>query len=122
MKTKVKENTSIKKLAKNAKILKVIEQAIAEKKGEKYLLLDLRKIEEAVADYFIICQASSHIQIQAITEEITRQVKEQCSETPYRRDGKSGQNWIILDYFNVVVHVMRPDIRAFYKLEEMWNE
>ena len=76
------------RLAKNSKIIKAIIQAIQEKKGEKIISLDLRKIPEAVADFFIVCEAGSTTQIRAIADFIEREVKEKCNESPYMHEGR----------------------------------
>ena len=70
--------STIKKLTKNSKIFKSIIQAIQEKKGENIISLDLRKIPEAVSDFFIICEASNNNQLRAIADNIEKEVKEQC--------------------------------------------
>src|SRR5436305_1053752 len=110
------------RLAKNSRIIKAIIHAIQEKKGEKIVSLDLRKIPEAVADFFIICQASNNIQLKAIADFIEDTVKEKCNENPYKHEGRQAQQWILIDYVNVVVHVMLPEPRKFYQLEEMWSD
>ena len=110
------------RLAKNSKILKTIIQAIQDEKGENIISLDLRKINEAVADFFIVCQASSTIQVRAIADSIETEVKEKCDESPYKHEGKQVLQWVIIDYINVVVHIMLPETRGFYKLEEMWSD
>lgn len=110
------------RLNKNSKIFKTIIKAIQEKKGENIVSLDLRKIHEAVADFFIICQASNQPQIRAITDSIEEEVKKKCGESPYHYEGKQNMHWVILDYVNVVVHIMMPEQRKFYKLEEMWSD
>ena len=110
------------RLAKNSKIIKVIIQAIQEKKGEKIISLDLRKIQEAVADFFIVCEAGSTTQVRAIADFIETEVKEKCGEIPYKHEGRQVLQWVIIDYINVVVHIMLPDSRRFYKLEEMWSD
>lgn len=116
-----KPNKSV-RLAKNSKIIKAIIQAIQEKKGEKIISLDLRKIHEAVADFFIVCEAGSTTQVRAITDFIETEVKEKCGEIPYMHEGRQVLQWVIIDYINVVVHIMLPDSRRFYKLEEMWSD
>ena len=110
------------RLAKNAKILKTIIQAIQEKKGEKIISLDLRKIHEAVADFFIVCEAGSTTQVRAIADFVETEVKHKCGELPYKHEGKQVLQWVIIDYINVVVHIMLPEARRFYKLEEMWSD
>src|SRR6516164_8681318 len=110
------------RLTKNAKILKTITQSIQEKKGENIISLDLRKIHEAVADFFIICEAVSHTKIKAIADFIEVEVKKKCGELPYRHEGRQALKWVLIDYVNVVVHIMLPESRKFYKLEEMWSD
>ena len=110
------------RLTGNSKIIKTIIAAIREKKGEHIISLDLRKIHEAVADYFIICEAGNQPQIRAIAENVEEQVKEQCQERPFHHEGYKNLQWVLIDYVNVVVHVMLPETRKFYKLEEMWSD
>jgi ribosome-associated protein len=110
------------RLTKSSKIFKKITQSIQEKKGEKLISLDLRKIHEAVADFFIICEASSHTQIKAIADFIEVEVKNKCGESPYRHEGIQALQWVIIDYINIVVHIMLPETRRFYRLEEMWSD
>lgn len=110
------------RLTKNSKIIKTIISAIQSKKGENIVSLDLRKIPEAVADFFIICEANNPPQIKAIAENVEDQVKEKCKENPYHHEGYTGMKWVLIDYVNVVVHIMQPESRRFYKLEEMWSD
>jgi ribosome-associated protein len=117
-----RKKSNIIRVTRNSKIFKTIIHAIQEKKGEKIVSLDLRKIPEAVADFFIICQASNNTQLRAIADFIETDVKEKCLETAYKHEGRQGQQWILIDYVNVVVHVMLPEPRRFYQLEEMWSD
>jgi ribosome-associated protein len=110
------------RLTRNSKIIKTIIAAIQEKKGNNIISLDLKKIKEAVADFFIICEAGSQPQIRAISENVEDSVKENCGENPYHHEGFQKLHWVLIDYVNVVVHVMQPEARKFYKLEEMWND
>lgn len=110
------------RLTKNSKFFKTIIQAIQEKKGENIVSLDLRKIPEAVADFFIICEASSNTQVKAIADFVEVHVKKLTNELPYRHEGQQVAQWILIDYVNVVVHVMQPETRKFYKLEDMWSD
>lgn len=84
--------------------------------------LDLRKIPEASADFFIVCQASSSPQIRAISDFIEDQVKLACGEIPYKHEGRQAMQWVLIDYIDIVVHVMHPEARKFYKLEDMWSD
>jgi ribosome-associated protein len=119
--TNRKKKTSV-RLNKSSKIIKTIVKAIRDKKAENIISLDLRKIKEAVADFFIICEASNPQQVRAIAENVEHQVQNICDEKPYHHEGYQKMNWILVDYVNVVVHVMLSDTRKFYKLEEMWSD
>jgi ribosome-associated protein len=113
---------TVARLNRNSKLFKTILKAIQAKKGEEIVSLDLRKIPEAVADFFIICQASSNTQVRAIADHVEQQVKEQCGELPYRHEGLTAANWVLVDYVNIVVHIFQPETRRFYRLEEMWSD
>lgn len=119
---KSRKKNSLTRLTRSSKIFKAIIHAIHEKKGENVLSLDLRKIPEAVADFFIICQASNPTQLKAIADFIEYDVKEKTGETVYKHEGRQSLQWILIDYVNVVVHVMLPEPRKFYQLEEMWSD
>jgi ribosome-associated protein len=110
------------RLTRNSKIIKTIIAAIQEKKGENIISMDLRKINEAVADFFIICEAGNQPQIRAIAENVEAKVSEKCDEKPYHHEGYQNLHWVLIDYVNVVVHVMLTEDRKFYKLEEMWSD
>lgn len=101
-------------------LFQTIIEAIQSKKGEQITSLDLTKIEEAVADFFILCEADSDIQIKAIAEHVQEKVREVCKEKPY--DVALGQEWTLLDYINVVVHIFKPEERKFYDLENLWMD
>ncbi|WP_447641091.1 MULTISPECIES: ribosome silencing factor [Chitinophagaceae] len=113
---------SSRKLSKSSKLYKTILRAIEDKKGENILSLDLRKIEAASADFFIVCEATSTPQIRAICENIEKEVKDTCDEAPYRHEGLENLEWVIIDYINIVIHIMQPEIRKYYRLEEMWSD
>ena len=125
MTSKTEEKATQKKfarLSKSSKILKVIIEAIQDKKGEHIITLDLRKINEAVSDFFIVCEASSTTQVKAIADWVEVSAKKECGEIPYKHEGHSAAQWILIDYVNVVVHVFLSETRKFYKLEEMWSD
>ena len=117
-----RKKSSQTRLTRNSKLFKTIIHAIHEKKGEKAISLDLRKIPEAVTDFFIICEATNSTQLRAIADSVEELVKKICGELPYKHDGRQSEQWILIDYVNVVVHVMLPEPRKFYQLEEMWSD
>jgi len=119
---KSRKKSSQTRLTRNSKIFKTIIHAIQEKKGEHIISLDLRKIPEAVADFFVICQANNNNQLRAIADSIEEEVSLQCNERPFKHEGRQAEQWILIDFVNVVVHIMLPEPRKFYQLEELWSD
>ncbi|MBS1733006.1 MAG: ribosome silencing factor [Bacteroidetes bacterium] len=117
-----RKKSSLTRLTRNSKIFKTIIHAIQEKKGEAIVSLDLRKIPEAVADFFIICQANNNNQLKAIADFIEEEVRIKCEERPYKHEGRQAEQWILIDFVNIVVHIMLPEPRKFYRLEELWSD
>ncbi len=107
-------------LTRNSKLFKSILKAVKEKKAENIVSLDLKKIDEAVADFFILCEAQSHIQLKAIADNVEKIVKEECGEAPYHVE--RGDMWTLVDYVNVVVHIFQHEHRKFYNLESLWGD
>jgi ribosome-associated protein len=105
-------------MSRDSELFQTVLKAIQEKKGEKIVSLDLRKIEEAVADFFILCEAQSHIQVKAIAQHVVEEVEKYCDEKPYHVE--SGAEWTLVDFVNVVVHVFKSEERRFYDLEGLW--
>jgi ribosome-associated protein len=117
-----RKRKSVARLTRNSKIFKTIIHAIQEKKGQDIVSLDLRKIPEAVADFFVICEAGSSTQVKAIADSIEQEVRAACDELPYKHEGTQALQWVLIDYVNVVIHIMLPETRRFYKLEDMWSD
>ena len=120
--TEIKRRTSSAKISKNSKVFKTIIEAIKDKKGIDILSLDLRKINEAVADFFIVCSADNTIQLKAIIDSIEDKMLHVCGEKPYHQEGVKNSQWILIDYVNIVVHVMHTQSRNFYRLEDLWSD
>lgn len=108
------------RLTRNSKLFKVIIKAILDKKGEEVISLDLKKIDEAVADYFVLCEAQSNIQMKAIADNIIEEVQKECGERPFHKE--YGDSWTLVDYVNVVVHIFQHEQRLFYNLESLWED
>ena len=117
-----RKKSGVTRLTRTSKIFKAIIHSIQEKKGEKIVSLDLRKIPEAVADFFIICEATNNIQLKAIADFVEVDVKKKCGEPPYKHEGFKSEHWILIDYVTIVVHIMLPEPRKFYQLEELWSD
>jgi ribosome-associated protein len=101
---------------------KMVIDTILDKKGHEVLELDLTNLTDAVADFFIVCHGDSHTQVNAIADAIYKKVKDELNLTPKGQEGKANAEWIILDYFDVVVHIFYKETREYYQLEELWSD
>jgi ribosome-associated protein len=104
------------------KLSGTIVKGMQEKKAVDIVLMDLRKVKNAVADFFIICSGNSDKQLDAIADSIDEHVYKDLNENPWHVEGKNNKEWMILDYTNVVAHIFRKDRRSFYALEKLWGD
>ena len=93
-----------------------------EKKALDITIIDLQGLRNSIADYFIICSGNSGTQVDAITDSIEKEVFKLTSENPWHKEGKQNNEWVLLDYVNVVVHVFIQERRKFYGLEALWGD
>lgn len=100
----------------------LIVDAIQDIKGKNILKLDLRSLDDAPADYFIICEGDSSTQINAIAGNIQKRTKTEIGQRALHREGLNSTTWVLVDYFNTIVHVFHPESREFYALEELWGD
>ncbi|MCZ2337618.1 MAG: ribosome silencing factor [Chitinophagales bacterium] len=96
--------------------------AIQDIKGKNILKLDLRDVDDAPSDFFIICEGDSTTQIKAISDNIFRRTKEELGVHANHVEGIVGAKWILVDFFDTVVHVFHPELRVFYDIEELWGD
>ncbi len=100
----------------------LIIDAIQDIKGKKIVKLDLRKVNDAQADFFVIAEGESNVQVRAMADSIYRKVKEELHTTPDRIEGGLQSTWVVLDYFYTVVHLFVQETRYFYQLEDLWSD
>ncbi|MEJ8597728.1 ribosome silencing factor [Riemerella anatipestifer] len=103
-------------------LIDTIIKAIQDTKGEDIQVLNLTKIENAVADYFIICSGNSNTQVSAIAGNIEKTVRNELRERPWHTEGAENALWVLVDYVSVVVHVFQKHIREYYEIEELWGD
>lgn len=111
-----------KKGVDSEKLWGAIVKGMQEKKASDIVVMDLRKVRNAVADFFVICSGNSDKQLEAITDSIDEEVYKAMKEKPWHLEGKNNKEWMILDYITVVTHVFRKDRREFYALEKLWGD
>lgn len=102
--------------------LRVIADAILDKKGQDVVSIDLRSIGSSIADFFVVCNASSTTAVSAIADNIIKEAREQLGMKPLRTQGMENNFWIILDYGHIVIHVFLTEYREFYRLEDLWAD
>ena len=84
--------------------------------------MNLSKIKNSVADYFVICTGNSGTQLDAIYESIDEQVCKVFKESPWYSEGRENKEWVLLDYINVVAHIFQKEKRTFFSLETLWAD
>jgi ribosome-associated protein len=94
--------------------------AIADKKGEDILLLDIREVS-LITDYFILCSGTSERQLKAILEGIEQVAKKGYGLQPWHVEGDASNGWVLLDYGDIVIHIFAPQQRSYYDLESLWK-
>ncbi|MEL6863697.1 MAG: ribosome silencing factor [Bacteroidota bacterium] len=100
----------------------LIVDSIQDIKGKQIVKLDLRHLDDAPTDFFIICEGDSNTQVKAIADNIYQRMKKEGSTLPFHFEGQRNAQWILLDYFSTVVHVFYRETRAFYELEDLWSD
>ena len=101
--------------------LRLIADAIIDKKGQDVVSLDLRKMDGAITDFFVVCDGSNTTQVGAIAVNIAEKMQEE-GHTLWRSQGEGNNFWIIQDYGNIVVHIFLKEYREFYRLEDLWAD
>ena len=100
----------------------VVVKGMQEKKALDIVLMDLRQVNNAIADFFVICSGTSDTHIEGVSDSIDKEVSQLNGESPWHREGINNKTWVLLDYVDVVVHIFNRENRSFYKLEELWGD
>lgn len=111
-----------KKIISKVDLKDAIIKGMQEKKGNQIKVLDLRKLKSSMADYFIICHASSDKQVSAIADSVEEFSRKLAGEKPLHIEGFESAEWILMDYFDIVVHIFQEEKREFYAIEELWGD
>jgi ribosome-associated protein len=114
----MKEDHSLKIKA----LVDVIVKGMQEKKAENITVIDLRDIDNSVCDYFVISNANSNTQVNAIADSVQKETIEVLGDKAWHKEGTDSSEWILMDYVNVVAHIFQTPVRDFYALEELWGD
>ena len=109
-------------MTETKRLVETITKGIQEKKGSKIVVADLNGVDGAIANYFVICQGNSPTQIEAIAESIGETVRKELKEKPTHVVGLGLNQWVAIDFVDVMVHVFLPEMRTFYDLEHLWAD
>ena len=113
-KTKIKDNSDI--------LAELVVKGMQDKKASEICVIDLKSLNNAVSDYFVISSANSDTQLDAIARAVEEEVFKIMQQNPWQSEGRTNKEWILLDYVDVVVHIFLKDKREFYALEELWGD
>lgn len=104
------------------KLSQLIVKGMQEKKAIDIRVLDLRKINNSVADFFIVCSGNSDTHLTGIAESIEEEVYKISTQKPWNKEGQNNKSWVLLDYVDVVTHIFSKDSRIFYRIEDLWAD
>lgn len=111
------------KQKKEAKILaEIAVKAIQSKKGRQITMIDFDGVEGSLFEYYVLCTANSPSHVDALADETERQIKEITGISPRRVEGLQNCQWVLLDYFDVVIHIFLAETRELYNIEAMWKD
>ena len=111
-----------KKVDKTNILLKHIINIMQNAKGKEIISLDLRKIESSICKYFIICTGTSSTHVNSIEGKIKKMISQNLGEKPYNTEGSKTGEWILMDYYEIIIHIFQEKTREFYNIEDLWGD
>jgi ribosome-associated protein len=112
----------VKKLDDTQLLVDVIIKGLQDVKGEDIVSIDMRKLDNAVTAYFVICTGNSNTHVAALGSAVEREVRKTLKDRAWHTEGYRNAEWVLLDYINVVVHIFQKEQRDFYNLEGLWAD
>jgi ribosome-associated protein len=115
----------MKKISRKAETEKLVDEIVnglLEKKGKNIVTLDLREIDNAVTDFYVVCSGDSNTQVNALAGSVEEEVKKALKDRPWHVEGTSNGEWVLMDYINVVVHIFLRGQREHYNIEGLWAD
>lgn len=109
-------------MTETTNLVNAIIKGIQEKKGQDIVIADLSHIDGAIAKSFVICQGNSPSQVEAIAESISEVCRKELKEKPVGVNGLGANQWVAIDFVDVLVHIFVPELRTFYDLENLWED
>ncbi len=102
--------------------LKIILEAIKEKKGKQIVSINLKKVNNSISDYFVICHGESTTQVDAIADSVQDKLKKESNIRAHHIEGTNNSEWVLIDYFDILVHIFLEEKRSFFNLEDLWSD
>jgi ribosome-associated protein len=115
------ENAYSEEVPDSQEMVKIITEALLSRKGKDITLLDVSELT-TLTDYFVVCHGTSDVQIKALADAVEEDMLKKSGEKAWKKEGLQGRSWVILDFVNIVVHIMSKEKRDFYGIERMWND
>jgi ribosome-associated protein len=109
-------------MAEILKLLNAIKEGMIEKKAKNIVKMNFEGTQNSITDFFMICEAETDKQVEAVADSVERFVRKETGEKVFHKEGYENAEWVILDYFDVVVHIFRTEFRESYKLEDLWAD
>lgn len=103
-------------------ISELIVQALLEKGGVDVTIIDLKKINHVYFDKFILVTGTSRTHVETLCDYVQELTKREADVKPTAVEGLANGEWVLLDYFDTIVHIFQPEARTFYQLETLWND
>jgi len=115
------ENAYSGEVPDSQEMVEIITEALLSRKGKDITLLDVSELT-TLTDYFVVCHGTSDVQIKALADAVEEDMREKTGEKAWKKEGLQGRSWVILDFVNIVVHILSKEKRDFYGIERMWND
>lgn len=112
----------VKKIDNENILLKNIIKVIQDAKGKEIMSLNFNKIESAICKYFIICTGTSNIHVRSIAAKIKKIISKKFGEKPWHTEGNNVGEWVLMDYYQIIVHIFQENTRSFYNIEDFWGD
>ncbi len=103
-------------------IEELIIQSLIEKQGVDVQCVNLKKLQNVYFDYFVVCTGNSKPHVETLCDYVQEQTLRVANTKPLHVEGLQNMEWVLLDYFNVLVHIFQPEAREFYNIEALWSD
>lgn len=103
-------------------LLNEIVDGMQEVKAKDIVIMNLKNVDHAMSDYFVVCHGTSSTQVEAISRSIERVTHEKLGQKPFHVEGKQNAQWVLMDYFDIIVHIFNETTRNYYAIEDLWSD